>query len=255
MIYKYVSVYTIVDKIYRDYDHNEELDVFDLIEWAGEALEFIGAGQQYEERVAELEIKNNMAALPCNFHNDPMVSFNGNPMDYADGYFSPMENNSSDGKNYVNAKEVSEDTFPTSGNVGDRANSSRLKETFYIKDGVLVTSLNEGTVLLAYNGIKVDKDGYPMIPDHISYKTAIAKYCQMMLDIRDARRNRITKDWAQKSEQDWHWYCKQARGAANMPNVAKAESIKNQWVKLKPNQNTYGTFFADKSIREMKKLK
>lgn len=255
MIYKYISVYAIVDKLYRDYDYNEELDVFDLIEWAGEALEFIGAGQQYEERVAELIVKNNMAALPCNFHNDPMPSFNGNPLDYANGYFATMENNSADGKNYVNGKEVSEDTFPTSGNVTDRNNSGRLRETFYIKDGVLVTSINEGTILLAYNAIKTDEDGYPMIPDNISYKTAIAKYCQMMLDNRDARRNRITRDWAQKSESDWHFYCKQARANANMPNVAKAESIRNQWVKLKPNQNTYSTFFNDLSIREMKKLK
>ena len=255
MIYKYVSVYTIVDKIYRDYDHNEELDVWDIIEWAGEALEFIGAGQQYEERVAELEVKNNMAALPCNFHNDPMPSFNGHPVNLATGYFAPMENNSADGKNYVNGKEVNEKQFPTSGNVGEQRNAARLPETYYIKDGVFVTSINEGTVLLAYNGIKTDSDGYPMIPDHISYKTAITKYCMMMLDQRDYRRKRITRDIKDESKDEWQVYCKQARAAANMPNVSKMESLKNQWVKLKPNQNSHDSFFNDLSIREMKRLK
>ena len=56
MVSKYISVYNIVEKLYRDYEHQEELNIWDIIEWSAEALEFIGAGQQYEKCI-KLKIK------------------------------------------------------------------------------------------------------------------------------------------------------------------------------------------------------
>lgn len=254
MVSKYVSVFNIVEKLYRDYEHQEELDIWDIIEWSAEALEFIGAGQQYEDFIVELDIVNCMAVLPCNYHSQPQAAYNGRPLNYATGSFSPLAINESDSsKTTINGITVNTDSFPASGNT--LPNQSRLSHTFYIKDGVLVTDVQSGTIVLQYRGVKVDKEGYPMIPDLQSYKEAVTKYCQMRLDTRDARKGRITKDWMQKSEQDWHWYCGQARGQANMPNLAYAEAIKNQWIKLRPNQNSHDSFYQDLSLREMRKLK
>jgi len=252
MVYKYASIHNIVEKLYRDYEHQEELDIWDVIEWSGEALEFIGAGQQYETRVAELLIENSMAVLPCNFHSQPIAAYNGNPMTYATGGFSPLTvNAATPATTVVNGTSVSSSTFPASQSAG----TANTVNNFYIRDGVFVTSLSEGTVLLEYRATKTDENGYPMIPDLQSYRTAVAKYCQMMMDTRDARKGRIGKDWAAKSESDWHWYCKQARGTANMPNLAYAEAIRSQWVRLRPNQNAASSFYQDATIREMKKLK
>ena len=50
MIYKFISIKEIIEGVYRDTAINEELDIWDVIEWGGEALELIGAGLQYEER-------------------------------------------------------------------------------------------------------------------------------------------------------------------------------------------------------------
>ncbi len=250
MIYKYVSVYNIVEKLYRDYEHQEELNIWDVVEWSGEALEFIGAGQQYDKFVVELEVKNAIATLPCNFHSQPQVSYNGRSLNYATGSFSPLAvggNSSQD--NVVNGVAVSSTTHPASSNIA----SNSVANSFYIADGMFVTSIMEGTVLLEYRGVKVDKEGYPMIPDLQSYRTAITTYCQMKIDHRDARKGRIKESWANKSESDWHWYCKSARGEANMPNLAYAEAIKNQWVRLKPQQNAADSFYQ--VPREMRKLK
>lgn len=253
MVYKYASVYNIVEKLYRDYEHQEELDIWDIIEWAGEALEFIGAGQQYVKNVVELEIKNCMAFLPCDFHGQPQAAYNGKPMNLATGSFSPFATGVSDtSSNTINGIQVDANSFPASGqNVG----GSKIPNNYYIRDGVFVTNIESGTVVLEYNAIKTDKEGYPMIPDLQSYKEAVTKYCQMKLDTRDARKGRITKDWMQKSEQDWHWYCGQARGAANMPNLVYAEAIKDQWVKLRPNHISHQSFYQDGTLREMRKLK
>ena len=251
MVYKYVSVYNVVEKIYRDSGIQEELDIWDVVEWAAEALEFIGAGQQYERRVVELEIKNHLAKLPCNFHSNPIPSCEGSPMSLATGGFAPMSSDTTSSTSTVNGKEVDKDGFPRSGDV----NRNSGYQSYYIKDGVFVASIAEGTVVLEYRAIATDEEGFPKVPDLVSYRTAISKYVQMMLDIRAARKGILQKGWADKSEADWQWYCKQARGAANMPNLSYAESIKNMWVKLKPNQNAAASFHNTGTMREMRKLK
>ena len=39
MIYKFISIKEIIEGVYRDTAINEELDIWDVIEWGGEALE------------------------------------------------------------------------------------------------------------------------------------------------------------------------------------------------------------------------
>lgn len=256
MIYKYESVHNIVEKLYRDYDHQEELDLWDLIEWAAEALEFIGAGQQYEKRVAELDIKNSMSALPCNFHSQPIASYKGKPINYATGSFAPLAiNPTNTNSNTINGQTVSGANFPATENSSASLNDKQIPNTFYIRDGVFVTNIPEGVVVLEYRGTKVDSEGFPMIPDNISYKQAITTYCQMMMDRKDWRKQRISQAAYSESKQDWQWFCGQARGSANMPNLAYAEAIKDQWVKLRPNINSFQTFYSDQTLREMRKLK
>jgi ribosomal protein S6E (S10) len=256
MVYKYESVYNIVEKLYRDYDHQEELDIWDIIEWAAEALEFIGAGQQYEKRVAELTIKNSMSALPCNFHSQPIASYQGKPINYATGSFAPLSTQTpTSSTNTINGFTVSDQNFPATENSSAQMNDKTIPNTFYVRDGVFVTNIAEGTVVLEYRGTKTDKDGFPMIPDLQSYRTAVTTYCQMMMDRQDYRKKRITKDVYVETKADWQWYCGQARGVANMPNLAYTEAIKDQWVKLRPNINSFQTFYSDQTLREQRKLK
>ena len=39
MIYKFISIKEIIEGVYRDTQIHEELDIWDVIEWGGEALE------------------------------------------------------------------------------------------------------------------------------------------------------------------------------------------------------------------------
>jgi hypothetical protein len=255
MVYKYESIYNVVEKLYRDYDHQEELDLWDVIEWAAEALEFIGAGQQYERRVAELEVKNSIASLPCNFHSQPIASYQGKPLIYSTGAFGPMSiDTPGNNDNTINGFKVSQDNFPASGNNTSSIGEKQFPNSFYVRDGVLVTDIREGVIVLEYRAVKTDKEGYPMIPDLQSYREAVTKYCQMKMDHKDWRKGRIKDAIYSESKRDWDWYCGQARGVANMPNLVYAEAIKDQWVRLRPNQVSFQSFYSD-NIREMKKLK
>jgi len=244
MVYKHVSIYNIIEKLYRDYDHQEELDIWDCVEWAADALEFIGAGQQYARKTVELTITNSIAPLPCDFHSQPLPSFRGKPLSIASGGFSPHSPEEQGTSAFVNGQEVKHDNIPITPSA----------PSYYIRDGVFVTSINSGVVLLDYRAVTTDKEGFPTIPDLISYRQAVTSYVQMKLDHKDWRKKRIGADVYGESKSEWQWYCKQAKGVANMPNLSTAEGIKNMWVKLKPNRNSAQSFYNDLHNPEMKKI-
>jgi|TARA_R110000737_G_C14583325_1_gene486118 hypothetical protein len=251
MNYKYVSVYEIIEGVYRDSGIQEELDIWDVIEWSGEALELIGAGVSYVNLVGEICLKDHRAKLPCNFHTLEQISYNGSPLPLCSGTFGAISTSASNTTtNYIDGKKVDSENFPTSDlNTGNRGNC------YYINDNFVVTSFATGCLLLAFKGVKVDKEGFPMIPDNVSYKKAIKSYIQTMVDRIWWRRGSLSEAVYRDSQQDWEWYVKQARGSISMPNLDQMENIKNQWVRLKPNINSSKTFFTDLANPEHRKLK
>jgi len=249
MIYNYTNVREVIEGLYRDYGHQEELDLWDMIEWCGEALDLIGAHQQYVTMVEDWQVCNYRYALPCNLISLNQISYNGFPLKYAAGVFGPASN-ADDSTYVIDGEEVSSDNFPRY-----NAEQVNMDHRYYINAAYLVTSFEEGCLMVSYTATKVDEDGFPMIPDDILFKKALKSYCQMMLDRKDWRRQRLSEAVYRDSQRDWEWYVRSARGKAQMPNIDKMESIKNQWVRLKPNQNSYNTFFSDMNTPERKKLK
>lgn len=75
--FQYVSLDRVIAKVYRDLGL-EEISEIDLIEWSGEALEFIGAVSLYEQAVTLLNINNYQAELPNGLHSIIQVARNNN---------------------------------------------------------------------------------------------------------------------------------------------------------------------------------
>tara|TARA_R110002020_G_scaffold42863_2_gene125055 strand:- start:697 stop:1452 length:756 start_codon:yes stop_codon:yes gene_type:complete len=246
MIYKYVSIKTVLGGLMRDYNHQEDINVWDVVEWAAEALDFIGAHGQYELLYEDLSIAAYKAALPCGFHSLEQISYKGVPLSASVSVMEPATSINSTNTNIISGKEVDKDNFPL-----DTDTINALKgATYYINDSYLIVSFETGCVTMAYKGVPVDKEGLPKIPDNVYYIKAIKAYCQMMLDRQAWRAQRVPAAVFQESQQEWNFMCVGARGAANMPNLDKMESIKRQWVRLKPNMNSYNSFFKDLNIPE-----
>jgi len=100
MIYKLVSIKRVIAKVFTDLDLQEgDHRVLDMVEWASEALEKIGAFPSFINKVtgrdAEpiITIGNYQSRLPCDFHSVIQVSFSENingpfyPMRYGTGSF------------------------------------------------------------------------------------------------------------------------------------------------------------------------
>jgi hypothetical protein len=310
----YVSINRILGKLRRDYGTVQNISESDMIEWAAEALEAIGAITLYEEAVAFIEVRNHQAELPNGLHaivqiarntcwdditscgacpsdviqsaieSNQTTSQNTNPIpvalncdgepinEYELAYYRPyydMRNetgyysNSYLFNNCFSVVRLSNHTFFNSlvcqhpeGEKLYSEGSGMFNEYTIINGDTLRLSFEKGQVAVSYVRVQVDDDGYPMMPDHYSYTTAVTKYIIYKLMEREFYSNRegaVGK--LQKAEQDWHWYCKQARNRAMMPKgVDQWQNILEQRQYLLPRNTRYYGYFGKMSRPESRKF-
>ena len=117
-------------------------------------------------------------------------------------------------------------------------------------------SFETGSIALAYAKPMLDDDGYPMIPDHYSYITAITKYITYkVMEQRFYRNERGSDSRYAKAEQDWHWYCKQAGNLALMPRGEDDhQDLLEQRQHLLPKLKRYYGFFGKMNKAERRKF-
>lgn len=128
-----------------------------------------------------------------------------------------------------------------------------IDEYTIIQGSILRFSFRKGFVAVAYLRPVLDEEtGYPKIPDHISYTTAIVKYITMKMCEREFYAGREgAKMRLDKSEADWHWYCKQAGNVDMMPyGVDEHQNLLDQRSYLIPQRNEYFGFFGNLATPE-----
>lgn len=237
MVENYTTVKSVISKVYRDLNLKDEDRLYDMVEWIAEALEQIGAYMQYVHKTQTLEVEGFRAALPCDFHKVVAIEHNGEALRYLSGdYDSYYHQNDS-----KNLRTGNYSGSSVSGNYGYNINSAFIN-----------TNFEKGDIILAYIGVPVDSEGFPLVPDNVSYREALFWYILMKLFLGGyIHPNPQLFNYA-TAEQRWHHYCSQARGKANMPNGDMYTSIKNQWNRLKPVMNDH-TFF-NRNVSDSERL-
>lgn len=141
--------------------------------------------------------------------------------------------------------------FPEALHCDDCINrNAKTKECYYIENGMIKTSFKSGKICLSYAAIPTDSDCYPLVPDDISYKEAMFWYIYKKLLLGggfDSSTNGIDYSFA---DQQWKYYCTQARNAAVFPDIDRMESFMNQWVRLIPTINRADELFENLGTRE-----
>ena len=216
-ILKYISVKTVIAEIYRDLNIDQEERWVDMVEWCAEALQKIGAFPQYHEKIAAITIDNYRGSLPCDIHEIIQLDINGRSVLSGTGTF--------DSQNDLPAKH------------------SKHSVSYTINDSYINTNIENGEATIAYLAIPTDAEGFPLVPDDEGYKEAMEKYVVMRLKYPEFLAGTYNANIYMKLEKDWHKYCAQARGNANMPTIDELESIKNQWVRLMPQMQKHKDFF------------
>jgi hypothetical protein len=230
-----------------------------------------------------LEITDYQSKLPCDITTINQVSyspFEGGPfypMTYAAGSFDAQIPNIDTGDNdtppadlliadlaislygdtYAQALERI-NTYPNireqltalihnaqeSPRIGNDTTSMSDSYTYVISGNYIKTNLRSGFLMISYQAVPVDNEGYPMIPDDESFEEAIYWYINMKLTYPEWKMGRVRDAVYYDAKSSWNFYRKQAYATALMPNVDQLESIKNAWLRLVPEIDEHSTFFS-----------
>lgn len=229
-----------------------------------------------------LQISNYQAKLPCDFHSLIQIGYSTNttgpfyPMRYATGSFDYGSTYTEDSSisyvaptsdlvticmslynlSYVDAlaKINTEPNIrsiltalvsPTTSNSLADGTNTTTDCTYLINGGYVKTNQETGYLMVAYQAIPTDNQGYPMIPDNQSYIEAIYWYITMKLMYPEWVGGRVRDAVYADAKRSWNFYCKQAYGNAMMPNGAEQmETIKNTWHRLVEEFNEHDSFFS-----------
>jgi len=89
-------------------------------------------------------------------------------------------------------------------------------------------SFPTGFVAISYKGYVTDKEGYPMIPDNESFRTATEKYILYKIAEKDFYAGRQgAGQRLQKAEADWHWYIRQYKNNTMMQTIDEMQNRVN----------------------------
>jgi len=222
MIYGNKSIKEVISKVYRDFDIQNEEAWINMIEWAAEALEFIGSNYQYLHVVKEFEVQNYRLPWPCGFVKLEAIEFQGLPLAHLPGQFD---------------YKLCDDKITALKSVNHFG--------FTINPGFINTNFNNGKVSVAYLSLPIDDDGFPLIPDHVSYREAIYRYIVYKMLYPKFVTGTITQTVYADAQLQWKTYCTQARAQAQMPDVSRMENIKEEFLSLIPHISRYNASFRN----------
>jgi hypothetical protein len=213
---KYVSLETIVERVYRDTGFTLEVDWTDVAEWVGSVIDLINAPMQYIDRITDgndrphIEIVDGRGELPCDLVRIIQTrTCEGLPMRY------------------------STDSFHFGRHVdGCRDMTCSADLTYKLSDDHIYTNFRTGKVEMAYLAFPTDERGYPMVPDDEVFKQAATAYVAERIGMRLLLRGQIQGGAYQLLKQERDWYVGKAQTKPLVPNRDKTRSIANQFRRL-----------------------
>tara|TARA_R110000796_G_scaffold43634_4_gene107186 strand:- start:6907 stop:7728 length:822 start_codon:yes stop_codon:yes gene_type:complete len=241
---KYVSVETIISKVYRDMGMSGAIEFGDALEWAGEAMELIGANNYLIESVKEVFVNEYRACIPIELFQ--IITVGASPV--ADD--TPQEE-CREGKSFTQMR------YSTDANhhwYCDSSNDSNCQGslTYKVNDSFIFTNFKTGYVKIAMVSMPVDDRGFPQIPDDPKFKEAVAGHIKWKLAFIKWSNGKMPGAVYQKLEQDRDWYIGAAQNRGVMPGVDMMESIKNNWLRLIPKINQHADGFKSAGEAEQR---
>ena len=227
---KFVSIGDVVWKVMRN-PLTSDLTYDQAAEFAIEFLKLIGAPLSFTDKVSPpLELKEYKTHMPSDLFDIRGVRYVG-----CDGCQDPI------------AMRYATDLYHVSHDVPTN------EFTYIVQNCVIVASEKEGFIEVAYKGLTLDENGYPMIPDNESYKVGLEyfilhKYLEplwMMGKIQDKVFSYI--------EQKRHWYLGQAENSMKLRGIDHLESMMNALNRLIIHDQSHETFY--KSFGEKERIK
>jgi len=134
--------------------------------------------------------------------------------------------------------------------VSDNTTDYTFDYTYTINSNYIKLNVDSGYLMLAYQSIPTDFDGYPLIPDDPGYIEAVYWYVRVKLLYPEWALGRVTDRVYSHAENKWRFYSRQAYANVILPSVDQLESLKNKWLEIVPEMFDHSTFFSSSGQRQ-----
>lgn len=214
----YISIRQIMDDLLAD-DTMKDLSFERVVNYAVEFIRIVGMPRAFEEKVADIEIEDYRGLLPCDFFEEVQV------------------------KDMKGFEYISMET----------AFHSKQAFTYKITGNVIFTSVKKAKLRLAYRAIKVDQDGFPLIPDNGTFARALELYVQKRYFTNLFNGGKLSKDVLHNTQQEYAFCVGQAQSDLIRPSADQMQSITNMWTSLLMRTNKHSDGFASVNMPELRK--
>lgn len=244
---KVVSYKTIVEKVFRDFAFNYDINDEECLEWLAEFLAHTNVPVIMSNTIDYIEIHDGRGELPANLYKIKQAAELVEVLNIEEARC---------GKGSIIPMRWSTDNFHNRYHMDNRDYTTQSNNTYTVGQGFIFPSFKTGFVALSYVAIPTDDCGYPTIPAEQQWLEGATFFIGYKIARKLWIRNEITADKMQFFERDRDWYFAQAVNHAKQWNgVDEAESVKNSMVRTIPAMQDHRTFFANMQIPEMRKFR
>ena len=246
-IRKFTSVKEVIRDVYKYYKDDGTIDEETLVYFIDDGLNLLNLWGSMEELTAEIPISGHVGMVPCGFHLElQLADSSGRTMTEATGTFN-ITPSDANGAAYIKGQPVTTNEVPTLVTV----NSGSSDHQYYFNNECIYTTAPDGFIYMNYVGVRVDSEGYPMIPDIEAVRQALRWYCILSL-LQKKLLNGTTNlaNMIETAQTNWDSYSPKARAAANALTVPQMENFKRSFVRLVPRMNQFNSFFRNVATEE-----
>jgi hypothetical protein len=185
-------------------------------------MEYIGVTAQYVEKLYIVDINNHRGVLPCDLVVVRQIVNGQVPMSSSLQTVRQHMNTHKDFKHRIFAGE----------------------NTYSIQENMIITSFEKGEISVYYLGIKLDDEGFPMIPDTIRYSDALVWYVLMKVKQSELFSGRINPNEFEYYQTQWQSKAYQASSELSMPSPEEAYSLGKRFLRLIPNIQSHQEMYS-----------
>lgn len=280
MINKLTSINSLLSKVVRDLGLGDnEVPWQDMIEWVAEGLEHIGCYYQFQEKEGVIIIEDHKGLLPCDFHKSirflqgcsmnglynagPLWSQVGHALDRCG-----LRDTNSKNPCVIDAlsfQKLQLAQYSKVFNTGSFYNGLQYSQSLmdkgitYTPSGssdyainldTVTASFRYGYIKLRYLAFPVDENGYPLVPDNVSFRDALMWKCAYQLSLRGYTFKQEQLNDPEYCKFYWNQYCVQARANGTVPDPDMMERIARIFNTLSVNYHQYSQDFRNLGISQ-----
>lgn len=237
----FISINVLMDKLTR-HPLLKDIPMETVIDYTIDFIRIVGTPPSFFEKTEVIEIKDYKGKLPCDFYEMKQVrTMDGQYFRYSSDTFhmspnKPTKSKAIDGRIVVYADNYDKDgkvEIKDTRKVTCAQMSSPL--TYKIQGDCIFTSVESGEIEIAYLGMPINEEGYPLLPDNSTYIRALENYIKLQWFTILFDTGKLQPQILQNTQQQYAWAVGQAQAELILPTIDQMEMLSNMWNKLLPD--------------------